>query len=99
MASLEHIRLENGALLDRPVLPVRIYGTCVLHRDGSRAVAVQTPGVPKQSSIGMNEARWGTLVVRSVVVEVSTESGHLETSNRDCANFFRLPCLPIEGEA
>ena len=99
MASLEHIGLENGALLDRPVLPMRVYGAGVLHRDGSWAVAVQSPRVPKQRSIGMNEAGWGSLVVRPVVVEVPTESGHLETCSRDCANFFGLPCLPTEGEA
>ena len=88
MTSLEHIRLENGALLDCPVLPVRVYGASVLYRDGSWAVTVQSPRVPEQSSIGMDEARWGALVIRPVIVEVPTESGHLKSCNRDCTNFL-----------
>ena len=99
MASLEHIGLENGALLDCPVFPVRVYGARVLHRDCSRTIAVQSPRVPEECGIGMNEARWSPLVVRPVIVEVPTESSHLETCNRDDAKFFRPPCLPTEGEA
>ena len=94
MASLEHIRLENGALLDCPVFPVGVYGASVLYRDGSWAVAVQSPRIPKQSSIGMNETRRGSLVIRPVIVEVPTESGHLKSCNRNRAKLF-WPTYPV----
>ena len=98
MAGLEHVGLENGALLDCPVFPVRVYGAGVLHRDCSRTIAVQSPRVPEECGIGMNEARWGPLVVRPVIVEVPTESGHLETCNRKMQNSFSHPVCPLRAK-
>ena len=56
VASLEHIGLENRALLDCPVFPVRVNRASVLHRNCSWTIAVQSPRVPEQCRIGMNEA-------------------------------------------
>ena len=87
VASLEDIRLQNRALLDGPVFPVRVNGASVLKRKSSRAVTVQSPGVPKQRSVGMEKSGWGSLVVCAVVVKVPTQSSHLKLWNC-CANSF-----------
>ena len=94
VASLEDIRLQNRALLDGPVFPVRVNGASVLKGKGSRAVTVQSPGVPEQRSVGMEKSGWGSLVVCAVVVKVPTQSSHLKLWNC-CANSFSNPVCPL----
>lgn len=57
---------------------------------------MQSPRVPEQCSIGVNEARWCPLIVCPVIVEVPTESGHLKVCIRDSAKFFcHYPVCPL----
>ena len=91
MTRTKHLGLEDGALLGGPVLPMGVEGAGVLHRLvvlspataghlnclGLGAVALQPPGVTKQSCIRVKQARWRLLVVRSVRVVVSTQAFNL----------------------